>query len=80
MKRSRNDNRFYQILLIPSNAPVRRLSSAWADADQAADFGAMIAGDTYPGQPVEVVVIRTQTRDAVRCRMTGGTIRAEESS
>lgn len=66
IKFPKNDSRPFHVLLIPDSGDSKRLKSAWADADQASDFGQDAARRSFPGQGCEVVVIHTRSREAVR--------------
>ncbi len=61
-----NDHRAFRVLVIPDSVPAVYLTNAYADADQAAEYGAGHAARLYPNERVEVVVIRTADREAVR--------------
>jgi hypothetical protein len=63
----RGDQRPFHILLIGASGAGRskRLTNAWADATQAQASGCARATDFFEFETVEVIVIRTLTREAV---------------
>jgi hypothetical protein len=62
----------FQVYCIPPSETMVRLPQAWADADQAKDFGLQRAAEMFPEERVEVVVINVMTREAVRNEFTKG--------
>lgn len=59
------DEKPFHILLIPDVGDAVRLRMIWADATQALDFGCEETINVFFDNSIEVVVIRTATKERV---------------
>lgn len=61
----------FQVWLIPTQGDAQLLKYCYSNAELAADIGVTRAVQNFPGQPVEVVVFETMSREAVIILMAG---------
>ena len=59
------NDRYYHVMLIPSEGDAKEPRLAFRDPEQAAGAAERFARVEFPGQKVEIVVIETKTREAV---------------
>ena len=66
VKTSKRDYRPFHIYFIPDEGSARWDKQGWADADQAMGYGKFATFSMFGGQTVEIVVVDTRTKLAVR--------------